>query len=89
MLTDDEYETAKDQELPVLSPRGKTVWIVGMSIHNYFDETKDEVFDIDITQYEYADKRKRVMDTHTFKEFFELLPEHKQLVKQEEKDNHD
>jgi len=70
MLTDVEYKAAHKDQLPLLSPKDMTVWIIGRSFQQLLDEESEIIEPVDITLYIDERNIKRAMDTHTFKESF-------------------
>ena len=66
MLSDKQFEEAHDKMLPVISPKGKEVWIDD-TYEVWFDENDEPV---NLTSFTDSDDIKRVLDTSTFKESF-------------------
>ena len=75
MLTDEQYQSALDNQLPLLSPKGISVWIKKERCIVYSNEEEEVISAITITLFTDEDDIERVMDTHTFKESFEEVPE--------------
>ena len=75
MLNDDRFKSAQDNQFPLLSPKGITVWIKGMSFHHLLDEDAEVTIHVNITLYADENDVQRVMDTRTFKESFDEVPE--------------
>ena len=75
MLTDEQYQSALDNQLPLLSPKGISVWIKEERCIVYANEDEKALSAITITIFTDENGVKRVMDVQTFKESFEEVPE--------------
>jgi len=70
MLTDAMLSSAHTHQVPLLSPKGISVWVKEVNTRLFLDEEAEAIIDVEVALYIDDRGLKRVMDTHTFKEVF-------------------